>query len=319
MYMAAICPTGLLAPMATFPFLSPSSNDVASPIATQNSSDNIVNTTNSFITEGNISKHNAILQSHIAQTEMPASNVYIAFSISAGLALLSTLPFVVIYFKTSKHDNKGRASEESNFIGNLSLSIKRLQLVNIGVFAMFYMSLNFTFSGYLTAFCVQQLRWTKTSGALLTSVLFLTMLFGRIVGAYLSHFFKPMKMLVLSSLLHAVALFGFAASGVVLSDTGIWISVCIIGTVLSLIWPSLLSWTNENLISVRGKMSAFLLLIGFVGALSSPLLFGYMMEEVSPIWFCFLNLGKAGVLIINVILMFVYLRLLRKSRTTAEQ
>ncbi|XP_033738385.1 uncharacterized protein LOC117325958 isoform X2 [Pecten maximus] len=305
---------GLISPIATSPFLLPRSIDADKRSDPWNISNNIAKT-NMFSMKGNISStiHNP--QSNLTNTEIPTSNVYIAYALSAGLVFLSTLPFIVMCCKPSTHDTKGRAHEQSHYIGNLSVTAKRIQLVNVGLFSTFYMSVNFVFTGYLPAFCVQHLRWTKIFGAWLTSELFLAMLGGRLFGAYISHFLKPIKLLAFSTVLHVMGQAGLSVSGFFVADEGIWISVCVIGIAWGLMWPSLLSWTNENLISVRGKVTAFIMLMGFLGTLLSPLLFGYMMEEISPIWFCFLNLGYSCITVINVIFMFVYTRFLkRKSR-----
>ncbi|XP_021373466.1 sodium-dependent glucose transporter 1A-like isoform X2 [Mizuhopecten yessoensis] len=315
MFLLSDSAAGLISPMVTSPFLLPRTKDIVMHNGPRNST---VATTSTFIMEGNAATANATTNSNIIQIEMPVSNVYIAYSISAGLAFLVTLPFIVLCAKWPKNGTKRSVNEVPHFLGNLPLTIKRLQLLNVGIFSTFYMAVYFIFTGYLPAFCVEHLRWTKASGAWLMSVVYFAMLGGRICGTYLAHFFKPMKMLVLSTFLHVVGLVGLSVSGVFLADVGIWISVCVIGIALGFTWPSLLSWTNENLIPVRGKVTAFILLMGSAGTLSSPLLFGYMMEEVSPIWFCFLNLGKTCITIVNVLLMFVYTRSV-SSKSRMEQ
>ncbi|OWF40839.1 Sodium-dependent glucose transporter 1 [Mizuhopecten yessoensis] len=246
---------GLIAPMVLTPFLlPPRTSDIILGNDPRNFSIINVATRNTSTIEGNISAAYSILQANISHIEIPASSVYIAYSISAGLVFLSTLPFIVIFAKPSKNDSKGSVDKESNFLGKLPLRVKRLQLVNVGIFSTFYMAVFFIFTGYLPAFCVEHLRWTKTSGAWLMSVVYFAMLCGRLFGAFLSNFFKPMKMLLLSTILHVMGLVGLSVSGVFLADVGIWISVCGVGIAWGFTWPSLLNWTNENLIPVRGLL-----------------------------------------------------------------
>ncbi|XP_069128636.1 sodium-dependent glucose transporter 1A-like [Argopecten irradians] len=297
---------GLISPIATSPFLLPRSTGVAKRFDSLDTPNNNTATTNPLIFGGNNSDISSIPHTNITHTETQTSQIYIAYTVSAGLVLLSTIPFIVMCFKSSKHETKNRSNDESQFIGNLPSSIQRLQLVNVGLFATFYMSVNYIFTGYLPAFCVQHLQWTKITAAWLTSELFLAMLGGRLFGAYLSHFFKPMRLLSSSVVLHVIGLTGLSISGIFMAAAGVWIFVFSIGAAWGLIWPSLLSWTNENLIPVRGKVTAFILLMGYAGTLLSPLLFGYMMEEISPLWFCYLNLGYACITVINVLLVFVY-------------
>ncbi|XP_060078189.1 sodium-dependent glucose transporter 1A-like [Ylistrum balloti] len=320
-FYASFSAAGLISPVITSPFLLATLTDVPVHVTLRNSS-NIAGSEfkkDDLINELNMSSANYNIYSNSTRNDTPTSNIFIAYSISAGLSLISTVPFIILYFKAPVKNGEGSFDKKSKFIqDHLPLTLKVLQVVNIGIFSMLYMSLNFTLGGYLATFCVQHMRWTKASGAWLTSVLFLAMLGGRIGGAYLSLFFKPLKMLVLSTVLHAAGLVGLSLSGILTFDVGIWVSVCVIGIALSLMWPSLTSWTNENLLPVRGRMVTYLMLTGFLGALLSPLLFGYMMEEISTIWFCFLSLAKAVGTIINVILMFVYTQYLRRKRTRSE-
>lgn len=318
-FYAAFAVSGLISPMVTSPFLltvpsyshngsSPDEHSLDSPYpyANWNVSTTIVNIS------GNVST----LQSSMTDFLSPRSYVYKAYSISAGVAMLASIPFIVFFLKSRTSTAQNTKGAAFHFIGHLPLSIKVLQLINIGIYASFFNAIDFTFSGYLTVFCVQHLEWTKTSGSLLTSVVFCATLTGRILGIFLVHHLNSLTILSLSTLTCSIGFLGLALSALAYKDAGIWVSVCVLGIPLGIGWPSILSWSNEHFVHACGKMTAFFMVTAFIGALLSPMLFGYMMEEYSPIWFCYLNLGKSVINIINVVLMVVYSRFLRSLSET---
>ncbi|XP_069111103.1 sodium-dependent glucose transporter 1-like [Argopecten irradians] len=309
-FYAAFAVSGFLSPMVTSKFLVPT--DVIRYDTSLN---------NSRITVNNISWKSSyyipIQRNNLTDTDELNSSLYLAYLISAGLAFCSALPFAAIYLKTQNSSFKQQNKDELQFIGRLPTWTKILQLINVGVFAAVFISLDFTFSGYLTVFCVQHLQWKKTSGSMLTSVAFIALLSGRIGGAVLTHYLKPLTMLMISIGLCSVGFVGFLLSAVYLDHTGIWISVCVLGIPMGVVWPCLLSWINEKLIPLGGKIAAYVMIASFMGALFSPMLFGYMMEEISPLWFCFLSLGKTIVAIISVVFIVIYTRC--QSRLESKQ
>lgn len=314
MFYSAFAVAGLLSPMATTPYLL--QREI--PINVDNSSWNISHYLSHDLDGNlafNISENEVKAWPNVTISQSPASNLYIAYSISATIALFGTFPFVIFFFKSRvsiKHTEKGA---KFRFLGNLSLLAKILQFINVGVFATVFNAIDFTFSGYLTVFCVQHLNWTKSSGSMLTSVLFFATLLGRIFGIFLVHLLQSSTVLMLSTVTITAGFIGLSVSAYSFVDAGVWISVGIIGFPMGIGWPSLLSWINEHFVPSCGTMTAYMMVTAFVGALLSPMLFGYMMEEISPIWFCYLSLGKSIINIVNVILLLIYSRFLHQSVT----
>ncbi|XP_060070746.1 sodium-dependent glucose transporter 1-like [Ylistrum balloti] len=291
----------VLAPIATGPFLTEKQDGISNSSLLSDTNNSVIgNVTIPFVSDGYITG------SSILPPDQNSSRLYIAYSISAGLFLVVALPFFKL-FRFSKSNKTAILKKEKNeFIGLFSIFLKRLQLFNIGVFSLFHNAFDFTFTGYLSTFCVKYLLWTNMSGAMLTSTAFFTRLVGSIFGIFLVRGFRSDTLLLLSTTAITIGFLGFTVSAHVYSDVGVWISVCVIGIPFGLIWPNFLSWINASLIPVRGEISSFINVTSFLGALLAPMIFGYVMEEISLLWFCYLCVGISTINIINAILIVCY-------------
>ncbi|XP_033763036.1 sodium-dependent glucose transporter 1B-like [Pecten maximus] len=300
----------VVAPIATGPFLTDNPNDIFNASSVPYTNINIsIHTT----MPSNITTEVYLNGTSFSNPPQNSSRLYIAYSISAGLCFLVALPFFRLFRFSKSNKMAFLAKERNKFIGSFSLFFKRLQLLNVGVYSLFHNAVDYTFTGYLSTFCVKYLLWTNMSGAMLTSTAFFTRLLGSIIGIFLVRLFKSDTLLLLSTTAYTLGFVGFTISAHVFSDVGVWISVCVIGIPFGLVWPNFLSWINASLIPVRGEISSFINVTSFLGALLAPMLFGYMMEEVSLLWFCYLCAGKSIVNIINAVIILCYSRSMKKQ------
>ncbi|XP_033762494.1 uncharacterized protein LOC117344009 [Pecten maximus] len=259
---------------------------------------------------------NSTIQSRLNDMELPTENstlktendskLYIAYTISAVLGLLTAVLFFVLFCQPGPVNEQKQNSGKLEFIGKRSILVKRLQLFNIAIFGLTQSAIDLTFAGYLAVFCINYLGWTKTLGATVTSVAFFARLTGTFSGIFLVRYFPSHYILLTSTIVSTVGLIGLTISAHVYFDVGIWISVGVIGIPFGLIWPNLISWINVNLIPFRNQISGVLACCVFLGAFLSPVLLGYLMEEVSLLWFCYLCCCKSVVIVINAILMVLY-------------
>ncbi|KAJ8313830.1 hypothetical protein KUTeg_008391 [Tegillarca granosa] len=84
-------------------------------------------------------------------------------------------------------------------------------------------------TNFLPMFCVQQLKWTKTSASYVASVFWGTFACGQLLCICFSSCLKPSLLL------------------------GLWISVGVSGLSISSMFPTLLTWTNSELLPVFGN------------------------------------------------------------------
>ncbi|XP_033761500.1 sodium-dependent glucose transporter 1-like [Pecten maximus] len=299
----------VVAPLVTAPFLQKQPN--YNSACTYNISWNSTSSTPTLY-----SYINRTIQSRLNDMELSIGNstlktesdskLYIAYTISAVLGLLTAVLFFVLFCQPGPVNEQKQNSGKLEFIGKRSILVKRLQLFNIGVFGLTQSAIDFTFAGYLAVFCINYLGWTKTLGATVTSVAFFARLTGTFSGIFLVRYFPSHQLLVISTIASTVGFIGLTISAHAYADVGIWISVGAIGFPFGLMWPSLINWININLIPFRNQISGSLSSCAYLGALLVPLLIGYMMAEVSLLWFCYLCCSMSVVLVINALLMLLY-------------
>ncbi|OWF38209.1 Sodium-dependent glucose transporter 1 [Mizuhopecten yessoensis] len=234
------------------------------------------------------------------------SKLYVAYTVSAGLCMLTAMLFFILFCQLGQSMEERSRKSESHFIGERSPLLKRLQLFNTIVFCVIQNAIDFTFIGYLAVFCIDYLGWTNAFGAMLTSFAFFSRLLGTLSGIFLVRYVQTHQILLISTIVSTAGFIGLTISAHFYFDAGIWISVCVIGIPFGLMWPNMLSWINENLIPLCNEMASLMNFTAFLGALLAPLLFGYMMEEISLLWFCYLCCFKSVVIFVNAILMFLY-------------
>ncbi|XP_069114635.1 sodium-dependent glucose transporter 1A-like [Argopecten irradians] len=312
---ASFAISGLLAPFATAPFLLQPNTDNSRNLSVLNQS--LVNssmvTYEHEMTTTNLNFSNTSDYHHTFYANQQDSRLYIAYFISSGIACVVAIPFVVLFFKSGASHEKTKKQNSREFIGTLPMLLKYLQVINIGVFSSAITAMDFTFGGYLSAFCVQYLLWTKADAAMLTSVVFFATLVGRLGGIFIVHRFKSHTLNLSACITCIVGLISMYINARMKADIGIWLSVCLVGIPLGIIWPVFLSWVNENLIPIYGKVAAFLLVTSFGGAMISPVLVGYLMENFTLLWFCYFCIIKAGISSVCVLLMLIYTRILKNS------
>ncbi|XP_033762958.1 sodium-dependent glucose transporter 1A-like [Pecten maximus] len=237
------------------------------------------------------------------------SRLYIAFFISAGMTFLVALLFIILYIKRANSSVRGSKMKALDFIGNHSRISNYLQLINVGLLSAMFNTCQVAYPSYLTVFCVQYLHQTKTFGAMLTSVTVFITVGGRLIGIFLVRVMESHTILLCSAILYASGFICLTVSAHLYSEIGIWVSACLIGLPSGTIWPTALSWTNSYLITVDAKVSSYLNLVGHIGPLTCPFLLGYLMQEISFLWFCYVCIIFSALIMISSIGMVLHTKI----------
>ncbi|KAK6165701.1 hypothetical protein SNE40_022579 [Patella caerulea] len=244
-----------------------------------------------------------------------------AFIISAILAVLTSLSFLVKSFKYESNlamgDNSRKSEEQRNvpplyYVISIVL-IMCMHICNSGIFD--------AFSAFLMTFVVKQMDWSKKDGALVTSAFWMSLVTSRILAIFVADVISPVKLLLLSMCFVICALIGLWISALYLAHTGIWVFVCVAGSAISTLFPTTVALTDKELIPVNGKVSSFILVAGAIGLLSNPVILGFFIKEFSALWFCYLLLGEAIMSVVFLFLILIYGRKILKGvrkRTVME-
>ncbi|XP_050419483.1 uncharacterized protein LOC126832664, partial [Patella vulgata] len=218
-----------------------------------------------------------------------------AFIISAILAVLTSLPFLVKSFKyesnLAKGDNSRKSEEQRNvpplyYVISIVL-IMCMHICNSGIFD--------AFSAFLMTFVVKQMDWSKKDGALVTSAFWASLVTARILVIFVADLISPAKLLLFAMCFVICALIGLWISALYLVHTGIWVFACVAGSAISILFPTTVALTDKELIPVNGKVSSSILVAGAIGLLSNPVILGFFIKEFSALWFCYLLLVKTHI------------------------
>lgn len=278
---------GVIAPFIVTPFLAPKSNATSQNASLGSAELTLLKSNWSSIDYYNITKAVAL----------PVTRVEYAYLIIGGLSVLTSIPFLVLFLrKPSCKKHIGTEMEETDDIkaanqkssdSEFSLGLRIVLLIFLGFFYAFYVSLEAFIEGYLMTFVVEYLDWSKTEGARITSVFWGTFAAGRVLGVFISKVLTPWKMLLCDLVLvNAVFIPMWFVSKE--HDVIVWICIPLSGVFMATIFPTGISWTDQRIMKVTGKVASVFVLSSTIGGIFNPMLLGYLFKEVSPMWFVYL-------------------------------
>ena len=297
---------GILSPLTAEPFLAQKN------CKTENPSQNITNTS--------ISTTIPIPTTTEECKEYGETRVYWAYAIGGALMLSAAIPFLVLYCKSGRYSRNSKkevemekSTDESN--GNLpvlSLKLKIVFLFFLSALLANYCGIEGRFSGLLMTFVVEHLDWTKSNGAHVNTVFWASFSAGRFLGIIVTRFLKPKTMLIIYLLLLTATFGGFLAASLFNITWLIWAMTAVSGLAMSIVFPSIFTWTAESILPVTGTISGIYLLTVSGANMLLPLLYGYLMDNYTQLWFAYLLAGQC---VICLLLFWAILVLVRKYIT----
>lgn len=304
---------GMIAPFIAEPFLAKTiiaesgSNGSASE---NNSSDTYGILTSDFTdmrlndTDATLAKNGSILVDSQMQsngttdkTEVYGeTSVHYSYLITAAVVFITVIPFSVMYYMQPTEKPKPerlKDKKQTTHFSTLSLPKKALILSILSLLIIIYCGTDDTYAGFLMTFAITQLKWSKSQGSFATSLHWICFGLARLGCIFLVRFVKTSKLIVIFATLLVISFTGLFISTIYDIKPLIWIFIGCPGISMSLIFPAMFTWTNENVVNVSGKISAMFLMSASTGVMLFPILFGYAMEQFSPIWFVYLLLGQS--------------------------
>ncbi|KAK3108526.1 hypothetical protein FSP39_009929, partial [Pinctada imbricata] len=206
-----------------------------------------------------------------------------------------------------KRVNRKEKSDEEKEVQkeNMTQSMKVVVVIVLLSIFVAYCAVEDTFMAFLSTFCVRQLKWTKVKGALITSAFWAAFAVGRLAGIVLVVIFSPVTLIFFHATLELVALAGIFVSAWFDVHIGMWISAPVLGYAMSIIFPSVFTWTEESFLPVTGFISSLFLVGATAGSSVNPLILGQIMEKYSDMWFIYLLTGEAVLLYTVIVIAYV--------------
>ncbi|XP_033762964.1 sodium-dependent glucose transporter 1-like [Pecten maximus] len=245
------------------------------------------------------------------ESHATVSRLFVPFSISAALAVLVSLPFFIKYFMgnvQNSDDNSTQIDGESNEMKKveetrprvLPTKLKVLCLLLISSMMFLGLSLCESSVSFIAVYCVDEIGFSPADGALVNAVSSACGI-GAIAVAMFASRLNTLVFLGIHTVGSIVGLLGLLLSSLGQINIGIWISSAVVGYFRSMIFSLIFTWTNTYITPTTGKISSLFMMCSCSGAAVGPLLLGWLMEEYSNLWFCYL------LLVFGVVLLLLYI------------
>ncbi|KAK6192324.1 hypothetical protein SNE40_003809 [Patella caerulea] len=202
--------------------------------------------------------------------------------------------------------NQPKKKDEDGLPRDLPWKYHILTIVLLNLFYVAYSLVDNTFAAYLMTFVVIHLKWTKARGTQITSVYWAAFAVSRFSGIFIIRCLRPVVMLFICIAGLTISFTGILLCSHFQIHVGIWIWSVLVGLSMSIVFPNGFTWAQENLLNITGKVTSLILVAASAGTVINPVIMGYLMEELSPMWYCYLLVGDSILcLAIFVVLLFV--------------
>lgn len=292
---------GILSPLATAPFLY-----TGSPLDNNNTMVNISESTAISIYSDQYSVNTStvgMVNNYVVPNgdRSPVeSKLYLAYLTTSCLSATSAIWFLISYIVSMKRKKHTDSPDDLDNLNRRKISLisKVVIVINLMFIVGVYVATEETTMGFLTAFCVKQFNWTKANGSYATSAFWATFAFGRFLGIFIIRFFKPYKLIFTHILIIIFSFTGLLVTSLFGFSVGVWIFTPIAGFGMSVIFATIFTWTENELLPVTGKISSLFLIAASLGGMTNPLVIGTLMDTVTPMSFCYLLLGETILLFV---------------------
>ncbi|XP_062618670.1 sodium-dependent glucose transporter 1A-like [Saccostrea cucullata] len=279
---------GILSPLITAPYVMPPSDNVP-----------VMNLTTSTVNSSDISNftigRNGSSYNVTKLMETSESMIYIPYTVTAGLCVMTSLPFLIFCgISLQKRLDRDTSKEQEGKIKKKSARRLRITgLIIILFYIAVYVAIDKSFTGFLTSFVTSQLNWTNADGSYLTSGYWTSFSVGRFLGIFLVQCVRPAKMLFSFNLMLLISLLGFLLTSLYDVIYGVWLFTLLIGFSLSITFPVVVMWTEQKFLRVNGKVASMFLVAASIGFIVNPPFLGGLMETYTSMWYCYLLLGES--------------------------
>ena len=253
------------------------------------------------------------------------SKIHIAFLITGILTAFAGCGYLLLYclgYKKVYSFYSGKTQGQSSQMNSQykSKDYPRLNKVQTIVFIVTLATSIISFSAveckyqsFLMPFMLMQMHWTKYQCAYAISLLWAFYGIGRFLGIPISRILSPLRILICYMCFSLFLSFMMFVGAKFHVDTLIWITVPLSGLSISLIFPSFIVWTDENVMQITGKMAGYFLFVGAVGFLIDPLYIGALMENISPMSFVYLQMGEMSLSLLVFIILVLWVNSLHSD------
>jgi FHS family Na+ dependent glucose MFS transporter 1 len=224
------------------------------------------------------------------------TDVHYAYLISGIILFLASIPFIVMLIFCIKPKVDEEKSTEESQQRKIPISLQTFLCVVLCAYYVMYCCAENTFSSFLETFLVKEFKGTtKAKAAYITTYFWAAFAAGRFAAIFTSQFVVAVRLLYMQFCLLIIALIGFLVGAHYNNLDVVTGFTCLIGVALSSMYPSGFSWTEAEILKVTGIISGVILVGSSIGSMLSPYIVGYLMQNVTSLWFSYFLAGSAAV------------------------
>ena len=236
--------------------------------------------------------------SYVCSDLSSETNVMYVYVLTAALLALTSSPFLVDICTSKTISSPSQRKDLENATGkgkfqSLSIIMKVVILLSISLLFLLYSGVEMSFAGFLSTFTISYLNWSKRTGALATSVNWICFGITRLAAIYFVRYIRTVTILCLFPILLIISHTCLLISSLVNIEALVLVSIGMVGLSMSTIFPAVFTWTSESITPVSGNISSLFYASASVGLIVFPVIFGYTMDRLSPLWFVYLSIGES--------------------------
>ncbi|XP_046573162.1 sodium-dependent glucose transporter 1A-like [Haliotis rubra] len=244
----------------------------------------------------NSTENNFLLPENCVPSE---SHIQYAYMIAASLSFLAGIMITIECFFSPSESKRKTGNENHRNPRVLPKWLFLLVLLNVGGLYFFACSSTSVFIGYMMAYFVTDLGWSKEKTAKCTSVFWAAFAASRLLCVILDRILTPRQLLFISNSLCVCSLGGLWLSIIHESEAGIWICLVLAPIGMSVNFPTGLVYVEHDVMKVSGMVTSVIWGAASLQGIVNPLLVGYLFQMISYKWYIYLDF-------IETVLAFVF-------------
>ena len=167
-------------------------------------------------------------------------------------------------------------------------------MVTLLLISFFCFSVEDTVACVTATYAVKQFGWTNSLASYVTSVYWTSFSLGSFFSC-----FPILKLLLFYSMMLLLSTICLLVTSIYNIDTGLWVLTAVSGVSVSLNFPLLFAWVEEDFLHVTAKVTSVITISASIGVIVSPLIVGVVME-MSTVYYSYF-------LFVNSVMLFLLL------------
>ncbi|XP_052792123.1 sodium-dependent glucose transporter 1-like [Mya arenaria] len=244
------------------------------------------------------------------------TKIFITYLISAGISCLSACSFLIVLFRFGSIHRQLRA----NFCSNdhlperkkYILSTKEKHLFTIilaSVLAMYNMSER-GLSYFLMSFVTNNLSWTKSQGAGISSMFWIAFSVGRFLAVFTVKYFSNTKSLLINFVISLIGCSLLWVAVILNIDALVWVAIASTCFGLSGIFSSIFAWQTQYVRPLTGRVASCFFFVIAISAIPYPVFLGYLMDTFSQNWYIYSSFILFCCMSLSFVIILIYHKIL---------